>query len=266
MTDGEFQSLKDNIRDNGFDINFPILLYEGMIIDGRHRYQACLELGIEPYVVNWNPAANDTAYKFVVRSNTRRVLSVGELAALGINILIKSMNEPEVADVPKPNISSLARDVGISRKSMIEAKKVHEKDPETFDRMASGEISLAEAIETVESKKPVIPKAITQNKPELSPELKKIFETRKDFEALCNSLNAIKRELYELSKEPAGRMIRYDSVSLDIKNAVETIRWAMPWRQCPYTTCTTSGCKACNGSKWVTKNIWDNIPKDIRGE
>lgn len=265
MTDGEFQSLKDNIRENGYDVNFPILLHEGMILDGRHRYLACMELGIEPYVVNWVPAGHDTAYKFVIRTNTRRVLSVGELAAIGINILVKSMQDPDVESVDKPSVSSVARDVGISRKSMIEAKKVREKDPETFDRMASGEISLAEAIDVVETKRPPIPKQV-ESRDEMTPELKKIFDTRKEFEALCNSLNAIKRELYELSKDSAGRMIRYDTISLDIKNAVEAIRWSMPWRICPYKTCLTGGCKACGGSRWVTKNVWENIPKEIRGE
>ena len=42
----EFAKLREDIRQHGqLD---PIVLYDGVILDGRHRYRACLELGISP--------------------------------------------------------------------------------------------------------------------------------------------------------------------------------------------------------------------------
>ena len=43
MSDADFQDLKDDIKANGQ--REPIIIYEDMILDGRHRYRALCELG-----------------------------------------------------------------------------------------------------------------------------------------------------------------------------------------------------------------------------
>jgi hypothetical protein len=46
MAADEYEGLKTSIKERGQEV--PILLLNGQILDGRHRYQACLDLGIEP--------------------------------------------------------------------------------------------------------------------------------------------------------------------------------------------------------------------------
>lgn len=53
MTDEEYQALKEDIARNGHQL--PIVLYEGMVLDGCHRLRACKELGIEPEFEEWSP-------------------------------------------------------------------------------------------------------------------------------------------------------------------------------------------------------------------
>lgn len=45
MSEQEYIKLRDDIAENG--LQEPITLYEGQILDGRHRAKACRELGIE---------------------------------------------------------------------------------------------------------------------------------------------------------------------------------------------------------------------------
>ena len=51
MNDEEFTALKEDIQENG--LIEPVWLYEKEIIDGRNRYNACIELDIEPKYREW---------------------------------------------------------------------------------------------------------------------------------------------------------------------------------------------------------------------
>jgi hypothetical protein len=48
MSTEEYEGLKASIRERGQKV--PILLLHGQILDGRHRYRACQELGIDPII------------------------------------------------------------------------------------------------------------------------------------------------------------------------------------------------------------------------
>ncbi len=44
VDDGEYVALKNDITQNG--LLHPIVIFEGQVLDGRHRYSACVELGV----------------------------------------------------------------------------------------------------------------------------------------------------------------------------------------------------------------------------
>src|SRR5690349_17486868 len=46
LSSEEQTALTEDIRKHG--LRFPITLYEGKILDGRHRHRACLDAGVEP--------------------------------------------------------------------------------------------------------------------------------------------------------------------------------------------------------------------------
>ena len=50
LTDDEYKQLEKNIVENGFDRNFPIMEWNGYIVDGHNRYSVCQKHNIE-YVV-----------------------------------------------------------------------------------------------------------------------------------------------------------------------------------------------------------------------
>ena len=51
MTEDEFKMLKADIQVQGLLV--PIIIRDGMVLDGWHRYKACLELKIEPKFVTY---------------------------------------------------------------------------------------------------------------------------------------------------------------------------------------------------------------------
>lgn len=81
MTDEEFRGLVEDIRQNGQ--RDPIERYEGKILDGRHRFAACVELDRRPDYINLPPSIDPVAY--VISKNVhRRHLSTSQRAMLAV--------------------------------------------------------------------------------------------------------------------------------------------------------------------------------------
>ena len=78
MTPEEFQELKDSIENIG--VQNPITLLDGMVIDGWHRYSACLELVMECPVVGLAPDTDPRDF-VVAQNQARRHITKGQLIA-----------------------------------------------------------------------------------------------------------------------------------------------------------------------------------------
>ena len=78
MSEPEFAAFKEDIRENGQ--HEPILLYEGKILDGLHRYRACQELGRELRVVRFEGNARAAASLVLGRNFHRRHLTTSQRA------------------------------------------------------------------------------------------------------------------------------------------------------------------------------------------
>ena len=78
MTPEEFQELKDSIENIG--VQNPITLLDGMVIDGWHRYSACLELVMECPVVELAPDTDPRDF-VVAQNQARRHITKGQLIA-----------------------------------------------------------------------------------------------------------------------------------------------------------------------------------------
>lgn len=69
----DFEELCQSIQENGLDEDGIIVLYEGMILDGRNRYRACRKAGVEPRFRNYDPERDGAEpAEFVRRRNDPR--------------------------------------------------------------------------------------------------------------------------------------------------------------------------------------------------
>jgi ParB-like chromosome segregation protein Spo0J len=81
----EFKGLVDSIRENG--LCEPIILYQGMILDGRNRHRACRLAGVEPRFETFEETEM-TPLEFVFAKNLhRRHLTVGQRALLAAEMV-----------------------------------------------------------------------------------------------------------------------------------------------------------------------------------
>src|SRR5258705_914493 len=78
MSEPEFAAFKEDIREHGHPE--AIVLYEGKILDGLHRYRACLELGRDPRVVRFEGNPRAAAQMVLGRNFHRRHLTTSQRA------------------------------------------------------------------------------------------------------------------------------------------------------------------------------------------
>ena len=83
----EMAALRGDIKKNG--LRHPIVMFEGMILDGRNRYEACRLAGVEPCFVEWD--GNGSPFDYVWSVNCeRRHMSAGQRAAIRHQMDIES--------------------------------------------------------------------------------------------------------------------------------------------------------------------------------
>jgi ParB-like chromosome segregation protein Spo0J len=73
MSEAELADFADDIREHG--LLEPIEMHTGMLLDGRHRYQACLISGVEPRYVDKTNEVEDTLSYVTSKNALRRHLT-----------------------------------------------------------------------------------------------------------------------------------------------------------------------------------------------
>lgn len=172
MEQGDYEALKADIAARG--LLEPVWTYNGAIVDGRHRYKACIELGIEPRTQEWN--GNGSLVEFVVALNLRRRhLSASQKAVVALEIeaalaveaserkerlgreaklrywhgdseeakVVSNLTQP-LTDTGKAR-DQAAQIVGVASGYIAEAKRLQRDNPELLDKVRSGKLTLQDA-------------------------------------------------------------------------------------------------------------------------
>lgn len=83
MLPEDYNRLKADLQNNGYDFKYPIWIYEGKILDGWNRQRACNELRITPTYKDYEGSDID-AINFVMRTNKRRNLNSTQWACIAV--------------------------------------------------------------------------------------------------------------------------------------------------------------------------------------
>ncbi len=154
MNEQDYEALKSDIATNG--LLEPIVVHRGLIVDGRQRYRACNELGIEPRMREWD--GKGSLLHFVVSMNLhRRHLTTSQRAMLAADL--KPLFEQEArarqgartdlrATIPEKERGKAsehaARLVNVSPRSVESASKIREQGiPALADAVKKGDLSVA---------------------------------------------------------------------------------------------------------------------------
>lgn len=175
MDSEEYRQLREDIRRHG--LREPIWLYEEKIIDGRNRYFACMELGIEPATQRFSCDGSEASLaSFVISLNLhRRHLTASQRACIGAEVLPifeadaearkqeacreaalqqhhpDSLPERVLEIFPEPIPTPTARDragesVGVSGRYVQNAKALQAEAPALYEQVKAGAVPIQDAV------------------------------------------------------------------------------------------------------------------------
>ena len=174
MPASDIKELSDDIRQRG--LQNPITLHDGKILDGRHRYEACLIAEVEPRFEEYK---GDDPVGYVIAANLkRRHLTVSQKAMVAAAIADlkpggdrKSEPKNQTANLrfdhqdaaesePKNQTANLrmrhrdaAEILAVSPRSVDTASKIMNESPKLAKQVANGKISLHAAEQKLKSDK-----------------------------------------------------------------------------------------------------------------
>lgn len=139
MSEADYQALKDDIKSNGQ--REPVMVYEGMVLDGWHRYRACHELGVKAQQFTFR--GNDPA-AFVESANLhRRHLSASQRAIAVVAVRAWTPAGKPLEQAAKPNVATVAT----LAKTNAEMAKEAKVSPRTIrDAKTAQKAGLSEAV------------------------------------------------------------------------------------------------------------------------
>lgn len=271
LTPDEIERLEASLK-HGFDPMKPIVRLDGMILDGRHRYKIAERLGVQPIYEDWTPAwEGDSPAGFVARSIIHRSLSREQRATISAELLPHIQKDAEArmkAGKPDPGYKKTqgraprasevaAKATGSTRQNVEAAAKIKEVSPSTFEAMKAGTISMT-AAKQVLIKAPPRPVKTTPADAALA--------TAPVFKDLRNRIHALKREIEALTQKEEGCELArvWKRIEAALEGAANDIRFNTPFKPCPIGPTCEVGCKQCKGKKWLTEQVYDLLPKELK--
>ena len=164
----DYNRLRDDIRDNGYDSKQPIIIYEGEVLDGWNRWTACIELKINPPTRQFDGNESE-AIGLVMRTNKRRNLNSGQWATIAVEAddIIKAIAQDGKARQIRKPLDSVTQKIApqtkdqrstshkaaeifnTNRTYVSQAAKIKHAAPEVFEKVKAGKMTMQDAARAV---------------------------------------------------------------------------------------------------------------------
>jgi DNA modification methylase len=174
----ELDALALDIKANG--LQQPIVMWEGLLLDGRNRLAACGICGVEP---SFKQYEGNSPVTFVISANIkRRQLDASQRACVAVEIepmfaveakkrQVRKSGGSVVATLPQQK-SDRSREqaadvVSVSPRMVQYAKEIKVKNPEAFERIKAGTIKVSEVQQAMKRSKREAIKVAQNNQVEI---------------------------------------------------------------------------------------------------
>ena len=219
MPDADYAALREDIRAHG--VREPIWMWRGYCIDGRHRYMACADVGIECPTREYEGDESELV-AFVLSLNLkRRHLDTSQRAMVAASLARIShggdRRSDQAANLPLETQAAAASKLNVGERSVRAAKKVIEEGvPELKEAVEQGKVSVSAAEKIAElpkreQKRVVAQERVQEVAAERRAEKAPKPEKPSELEALKKENEELREELVELAnqQEPLQQEVEF---------------------------------------------------------
>lgn len=176
----DYERLRQDIADNGFDSSQPIVIYQGDILDGWNRQKACDELNVRATYETFK-GSDEEAIAFMMRTNKRRNLNSGQWSCIAVEAeeLVNAIREavekerrakqaetqektmkknepigkkisPQVASKEENKTAHKTAELFNTNRTYVnQATKLKTQAPEVFEQVKAGKMRMTDATKAV---------------------------------------------------------------------------------------------------------------------
>ncbi len=277
MTKAARAELREDLKENGQQI--MIIVFEGMILDGWHRYQILTELGIEPKTKELQKGKDPVAFVRSVNMR-RRNMNASQRAMAEVAISEWTPHgghnkQVELSSTCSPSTTAeMAQAADVSTKTIQQAKTVTEESPPaTVKAVIEGKRSVRSAAAEVAKIKRQKPSKDGKPEPirdstgyaipeKMLPLWNRRSEVKDVLDSISHARSVLRKVMEKMKDEDTDQLYAPANVSgacAKLNDAWTTISMAMPYAVCPICQGRTpDSCKSCKGRGFVPRHTFEH--------
>lgn len=285
MSKDELQELANDIERHGQLV--PIELYDGQVIDGRHRQEACGIVNVAPEYVEVDLHGRTPEEYAWSLNGPRRHMTASQKAAVASELVPHYRQEarerqahgktapgrtlmetlPEALECENNGengtaYEKAAQHAGVSEKYVRQAAKLKETDPDLHEEVKQGRKTLSAAMKESERRakekaaKPsdasVVLDSIGREVPK---NLVEPYEKSVVLATIGRKIDAIRREVEEVSNGPGGEHLSMSNINDYLKRAKAHVVGGAYFTDCPKCKRKVKDdCDRCTGAGFISKD------------
>jgi len=250
MWGSDFDEFVNDIDRNGQIV--PIGIFEGQILDGRNRYRACKQLGIEGKFEKVTPK---NAKAYVTSINVHRRQLTRKQRSEHLLLLISQQDSLQMTN------SEVAKSADVSERTVERKKSEQRKKPpkppvlsvsDNGQRNSQAGTAVGEPVDDAGC---IVPAAAR-------PYWNRKFEAKNVLNQISSARGQVKKLMPD---DPMWSNVNLNGVIADLNSAFNRFTAAIPAYVCPYCKGQkVDKCKCCKGKGVISKFVWSTIPEEIQ--
>lgn len=248
----------------------PVIVFQGMILDGNQRIRACREARVEPRFKEFEGTEAE-AFELVWDLNfARRQLLPSQWGAIIAKYtLFYEQGDRRDLCPGTHTTEEMADRVGVSRATVQRAKTVlrsgTEEEKKALESGTEKAKPLAEKIRQRENQSGN-GELVDANGIKIPAPAIPFWNRKSEVKGLINQINSVKREVRKIPDgDPMYSEVNLNGVAGSLNDAVSRLQGGVPEHVCPYCDgLSTRRCEACKGRGVVSRDRWKMAPEELR--